>query len=406
MTGVMVANVFAWAGALGSCCWIWLLIQTLARYGSVVRIVDQPADPAPEGPGWPTLAAVFAARNEEPSVERAVRSLLGQDYPGLAVIAVDDRSTDRTGAILDAVARDDPRLRVIHVQELLPGWLGKTHALQVAAAVTTAEWLLFTDADVVFAEGALRRAVGLAVRGRFDHVAAVPDIITETIGERVFLAMFILLFALVAPPWRVADRRRKAALGLGAFNLVRGSAFRAMGGFERVSLSVDDDLRLGQALKFAGYRGSVVLGQDALSVRWQVGLGGMIRGLEKNFFGGLDYRPELVPVVLVGLVIVGVLPFAGLFHGLWWTRAVCAAGVGAIAGFFLASRRMSGVAWYHGLLLPVGAAALATALLRSVWLTYRRGGVRWRDHHYPLVALRDHVRRRNAWLREVWLSTR
>jgi hypothetical protein len=406
MSGPTIAGVFAWAGALGSCCWIWLLVQTLARYGSVARIIDQPLDPAPEGPGWPALAAVFAARNEAPAVERAVRSLLAQDYPELSVIAVDDRSTDRTGAILDAVARDDPRLRVIHVRELPPGWLGKTHALHAGASATTAQWLLFTDADVVFEQGALRRAVGLAVRGRFDHVAAVPEIVTESTVERVFMAMFTLIFALASPPWRVADRRRKASLGIGAFNLVRATAYRAIGGFEHVALSVDDDLRLAQALKFAGYRGTVVLGQEVLSVRWQVGLGGMIRGLEKNFFGSLDYRPELVPVVLVGLMVVGVLPFAGLLYGPWWPRAVCAAGVGAIAGFFLASRRMSGVAWYHGLLLPVGAASLAAALLRSVWLTYRRGGVRWRDYNYPLAALRDHVRRRNAWLREVWLSTR
>jgi hypothetical protein len=405
MTGLSVAGLVGYAGAFGACCWLWLLAQAARHWRAIAMLEDQPLD-LPSGGRWPTLAVLFAARNEETAVASAARSLLAQDYPGLEVIAVDDRSSDRTGAILDELARDDMRLRDEHVTALPPGWLGKTHALQRAAEATTADWLLLTDADVVFAPGALRRAIGLAERARLDLVVAAPDMLTETFGERVFLAPFLLLLAMKSPPWDVADRGKKAAVGAGAFNLVRAGAFRAIGGLERIALSVDDDLRLGQALKFAGYRLAVVNGQHAVSVRWQVGLGGLIRGLEKNFFGCLDYRLDQVVAVLLVLTLIGILPFAGLFVGPWWNRLTCAAGIAAFVLILAAGRRLNGVAWYHGLFLPLGAAALATALVRSVWLTYRRGGVSWRDHLYPLAALRAHVRRRNAWLRELWLSTR
>jgi glycosyltransferase involved in cell wall biosynthesis len=404
MSGAWVAEVVADAAASGACCWIYLLGMILAHRHSLVWLRDVPAEP-PAG-AWPTLAVVFAARNEAAAVEPAVRSMLALDYPGVEIIAVDDRSTDGTGETLDALAREDPRLRVVHVRELPAGWLGKTHALQSAAETSAAEWVLFTDADVVLAPDTLRRAVAYACAQWLDFLTATPDNVTDSFGERVFLAWFNLAFAMATPPWRVADRRSKAALGVGAFNLIKAEVFRAVGGFRNVALSVDDDLRLAQAVKFAGYRCGAVLGQGCVSVRWQVGLGGMVRGLEKNFFAALDFRLTLAVVGVLAVVLVGVLPFVGLFVGAWWKRAVCAAGIASATAITALARAQSGVRWYHAMFLPLGALAFTLALVRSVWLTLRRGGVRWRDHHYPIEELTAHVRRRNAWAREVWRSTR
>jgi glycosyltransferase involved in cell wall biosynthesis len=379
------------------------LVEAIRYRARDVWLDTLPADPPRDG--WPGVAVIFAARNEAARVEQATRSLLDQDYPHLELIAVDDRSTDGTGAILDALAVEDRRLRVVHIPDLPPGWLGKTHALQAAAGETPARWLLFTDADVVFAPGALRRAIALAEREQLDHVAVTPDVETEGVGERVFLAMFILMLNTYAPPRKVSDPRSKAAMGVGAFNLVRAEAFRAIGGFRRIALSVDEDMRLGQALKYAGYRAGVVMGKGMVSVRWQVGLGGMIRGLEKNFFAGAEYRLSMVAVGVFGLLVIGVAPYLALFVGPIPTRIFSALGITAVALILAAMRRQGGVAWYHALLLPVGALACVAALLRSAALAVRRGGIRWRDRLYPLDQLREHVRLRDAWTREVWRST-
>jgi glycosyltransferase involved in cell wall biosynthesis len=405
MWGVGISRVISALGVLGSLTWLAVLVRhRIHGRDTVPQLRDLPGDP-PSG-GWPSLAVVFAARNEAAMVEAAARSLTAQDYPDLRVVAVDDRSTDATGSILNAVARDEPRLKVVHVRELPSGWLGKTYALQSAADEVPADWILLTDGDVVFAPGALRKAVAFATGEGVDHLTLAPDVHTESFGERVFMAMFCLAFGLKAPPWRVTDRRCKEALGVGAFNLVRGEAFRAIGGFRRLALSVDDDMRLGQALKFAGYRPGLALGQGYVSVRWQVGVGGMVRGLEKNFFAALDFRFRDVLIGVVALLTVGVFPYAGLFVGPWWARAVCAAGVAAVSTILADARGQNGVLWYHGLFLPIGALCTVAALLRSVVSTLRNGGVRWRDHLYPLRALKAHVRLRNAWLSEVWRSTR
>jgi hypothetical protein len=404
MAWLTVTGVISGAALLGALSWIWLLAESYLHRDLFVLLETQPAEPPPTG--WPSLAVAFAARDEAAEVGKATRSLLAQDYPGLEVIAVDDRSKDDTGAILDALAREDSKLRVIHIRELPDGWLGKTHALQAASTSTTADWLLFTDADVVFAPETLRRALALAVRESLDHLTVIPDTLTESLGERAFMAMFFGLFAFYCPPWRLNDPRRKAALGVGAFNLVRAEAFRAVGGFGHVALSVDDDMRLAQALKFAGYLSRAVVGRRCLSLRWHSGLGPMIRGLEKNFFAGLDFNLPVVALAVPGMVVLGILPHVGVFVGPIWARALCAAGVASAAVFLGASRGLDGLRWYHALVLPLGTTALIVALLRSVVMTLAMGGVRWRDHLYPLGALKEHVRRRNAWANEVWRSTR
>jgi glycosyltransferase involved in cell wall biosynthesis len=391
-------------GVLGSAIWIGFFVVAAWHRDWVRRVRDLPAD-EPAG-GWPSAAVLFAARDEAASVEAAARTMLALDYPALEVVAVDDRSADGTGEILDRLAADDARLRVVHVRDLPEGWLGKTHALHVGAGATRAEWLLFTDADVMFEPTTLRRVIAHAAGEGLDHVTVTPDLPTHGEGERIFLAMFQIGLSIYAPGWDMENRRKKAAMGIGAFNLVRAEAFRAIGGFERLALSVDDDVQLGRAMKWAGYRGRMLLGDGAISVRWQVGLGGMIRGLEKNFFAGAKFRPALVAVYTLGQVVVGIGPFLGLASGPAPVRWICGVGIAVMALMLSLIGRQCGLRPYHALTMPLSAVVCITALLRSTWVTLRQGGIRWRGHLYPLAALREHVRRREAWMRELWLSTR
>jgi glycosyltransferase involved in cell wall biosynthesis len=399
-----LGSIFSLAGVLASLFWLTALAGLWRGRKQVVQLADWPADEPPGG--WPALSVIFAARDEAEHVEKATRSLLAQDYPVLEVVAVDDRSADETGAILDRLGDGDARLRVVHIRDLPAGWLGKNHALQAAADASRAEWLLLTDADVVFVSTALRRAIGFATFAAADHVTAVPEMPTETVGERLFLAMFDLIFFLHSPTRKVHDASRRAALGIGAFNLVRAEAFHAIGGFRRLALSVDDDMRLGQALKWAGYRSRVVLGLGAVSVRWHVGAAAIIRGLEKNFFAGMEFRVGGVALGIMVVLWVGAAPHVGLFVGPWWARFCCALGVGAIAAILHQVGRSNRVAWPYALSLPISALACCYAIVRSAWITLRQRGIRWRGHHYHLAELRAHVRQRAEWLRELWRSTR
>ncbi len=404
MTSASFVLVISFVCVASSLVWIVLLVSALANRRKSIKLSDlSPREPAA---GWPRLAVVIAARDEEAMIARAVRSLLDQDYPDLELIVVDDRSSDRTGAILDDLARDEPRLEVVHVDRLPEGWLGKTHAMQRGADETFAPWILFTDGDVVFAPGALRRAVAYAVDQGTDHLVALPDAITVGFGERMFMALFTLIFPIKYPYWRVDERNSRVYIGVGAFNLVRAAVFRAIGGLGRVALSVDDDMRLGQALKYAGYRTKVVNGAGEIKVRWHVGVWGMVRGVEKNFFAGIDFRLPMALAASVTMLLTTIGPLAGLFVGPWWTRLVCGLGVLAPVGLIRLVCPTQGVSPWYGLTLPLGGLAMTYALARSVVLTLRRDGVAWRGRTYPLGELRSHIRLRNHWLHEVWHSTR
>ena len=106
---------------------LWLLAAIVGVYGlESSQNLSDTKGPDPER--WPKLSVVVAALNEEATIEPALRSLAACSYPNLEIIVVNDRSTDRTGAIIDAVAREHPAVRPLHIQELPAGWLGKVHA--------------------------------------------------------------------------------------------------------------------------------------------------------------------------------------------------------------------------------------------------------------------------------------
>src|SRR5262249_25363516 len=159
----------------------------------------------------------------------AMRSLLALDYPNLEIIGVDDRSRDRTGEVLDRLARDDERLTVVHIDELPAGWLGKCHALHVGASRARGEYLLFTDRDVIFARQALRPAVAYVADRRLDHLCLNPTLIAGGFWERALVACFGMLFFAAFRPWLIPTRFRGAYCGIGAFNLVRSDVYRAVG---------------------------------------------------------------------------------------------------------------------------------------------------------------------------------
>jgi cellulose synthase/poly-beta-1,6-N-acetylglucosamine synthase-like glycosyltransferase len=146
----------------------WVRLAWLAR---VDRRALLPLPPAPAD-GLPTVTAVVPCRNEAAAVERAMRSVLAQDLPGLRVVAVDDRSGDGTGEILDRLAAADARLEVLHVRALPDGWLGKNHACHAGAARAAGEWILFTDGDVVLAPDALSRALAAARAHGLGHASS------------------------------------------------------------------------------------------------------------------------------------------------------------------------------------------------------------------------------------------
>lgn len=372
------------AGDLALALYVAYLFLLKDRASAVLEQLPLPADRA----ALPPVSLVAAARNEARNIEAAVESLLQLDYPRLEITLVDDRSTDGTGVILDRLARQHPQLNVVHVTDLPSGWLGKNHALHLGAARSHGDWLLFTDADIVFEPTTLSRAMRYALAQNVDHLVATPQCVMPSWLLQAFVLSFSYLFTLYTRPWKVRDPASDAHIGVGAFNLIRAGVYRGLGGHRQIAMRPDDDLKLGKLVKLHGFRQDVVIGRNMVLVEWYASVGEMIRGLEKNMFAGLEYDLGAVVASTILVFLTTVLPFIA------WPFVA-----GPTAGLFLATSLIYlGLAWYgarvHGLpgscalAFPLGIFTFLLIQWRSTLLTLWQNGIQWRGTRYSLVELR------------------
>ena len=381
----------------------WLrFARMLHQIGALPNLSRVPAA-LPEGASWPRLSVVVPCRNEEAAIRNALASLLAQDYPHLEVIAVDDRSDDATGAILDGLAAAHPALRVVHVEALPAGWLGKTNAMSRGAAESTGEWLLFTDADVLFAPDALRRAMAWALADGLGHAVALPHFVAPGLLERSFVSLFALLLLLHLEVNELGRAGSAAHVGVGAFNLVRRDGYDAIGGHARLRLEVVDDVKLGLLLRRSGVRQGCADSGGLVRVRWQRGFVASMRGLLKNFFAGSDYRWRGVLRTAILVPLVTTFPAVCLVLAPWLLPSL-GARVLAVAAVALpmallgtAARRVAGGRAYEGLLLPVGGLCLAAVALVSALAATLRRAVIWRGTRYDLRELKAGCVREADW---------
>jgi cellulose synthase/poly-beta-1,6-N-acetylglucosamine synthase-like glycosyltransferase len=375
----------AWGG-VASLAWIVYLLRSLYEGARLPQLARRPP---PEPSRWPSLAVVVPARDEAGPLREALATLCAQDYPNLEIVVVDDRSEDGTGRVADEAEASDPRVRSLHVAQLPEGWLGKVHALHVgAAAVPRAEWVLFTDADVHFAAGALRRAVAFAVDKRLDHLTVAPALRSDSVWQEAVTLAFGTSFLQTLRPSRLTKPGSKAFAGIGAFNLVRRELFDLTPGFRWLRLEVLDDVGLGLMIKRAGARSAMAIGHGLVEVRWYASLRAMVRGLEKNLFAGVGrFSLPRALALTVLLLAAHAGPLLALAHPLDAVRGLGLAALAGVPVFAVAIRAGGGARLRAGLLHPFGGLVLAWALARSALVCWHRGGVTWRGTTYPIETL-------------------
>jgi glycosyltransferase involved in cell wall biosynthesis len=394
-------NMFDWtllywiSGLLLALIWLVPALQ-LALHFSEVADLTQPEWNPPQDTALPSLTIVVPARNEEAEIEAALRSLLQLNYPQYQVVAVNDRSTDKTGEIMERLAAEPSsagKLRVLHVRDLPSGWLGKVHAMWLGAQTsatqqTGGDWLLFTDADCVFHPDSLRRAMHYSTKTSTDHLVLFPTAHMKTLGESMMIGFPQVMSSFAMRPWKVRDPKARDHIGVGAFNLLRRSAYDAIGTYEKLRLEVVDDLMLGETIKKAGLRQDVVFGRDLVSLRWAVGAAGVVANLEKNLFAFLQFRISLVLAVCALTFFLCVCPFLGIFMAPGWAKAAFAVAVAMIALVYTLSGRLMGTSALLFLTCPIAALVFEFAALQSAFLALRDGAITWRGTKYSLEELK------------------
>lgn len=335
------------------------------------------------------VSVIVAACNEAAHIEPAILTLLRQDYPHLEIIAVNDRSVDDTGLILEKLRQQHPeKLQVIHVENLPPGWMGKNHALKSGAEHARGEYLLFTDADIHMEKSTISRAVGYLRRERLDHIS----LIFRNVSPGILLNSLILDAGTgllqCFRPWRARSGSPRYYMGVGGFNMVRRSVYDRIGGFAAIKMHPVDDIMLGKIIKRGGYRQECLLGQDLVSVSWYGSVGQMIDGLIKNVLAVIHYRFFLVPALLAVLFLLHILPLWGLvfFSGIARLLFGLALLMKMTASYL--GTRMLGISPWCALGTLISPYLIFYIYVKATWRNARDNGIYWRGTHYSLAELR------------------
>jgi chlorobactene glucosyltransferase len=309
----------------------WLVSSVLTLYGLSRQKPLLPTNPSPmTARDAPLVSVLVPARNEQHRVlADCIRSILAQDYESFEVIAVNDRSTDETGSILESLAKSDDRLRVVEGEEPPAGWLGKPYAMQQALKHARGEWILATDADMIFDKAVLRTAMDSTFAGKGDAMTLIPHFEASSFWERVMIPTWtwvLLMFTLV---YRSSNPKTQGAVGIGGFFLMRRTILERVGGYEALKDEVLEDVRLAEMIKRSGARLFTEYAPNLLSTRMYRNFGEMWECSTKNWFAGMKFS---LPFALLGVFS---MYFMSVVPSLIALASAIGIGVGVSAGLWL-----------------------------------------------------------------------
>jgi cellulose synthase/poly-beta-1,6-N-acetylglucosamine synthase-like glycosyltransferase len=341
--------------------------------------MDLPPDP-------PLVSMLIPAKDEGQRITACLESVLAQDYPNFTVVAINDRSTDDTGAIIDRVASTSQRLRAVHITNLPPGWLGKCNALATAARDAEGKWLLFVDSDVKLERDALSTVLALAEARGYDAVSMMTRLECHNFWEKLLMPLNAATVSTICTVSLTNnDNRKSIAFANGQFFLIRREVYEAVGGHAAVRDNIVEDVALMRLIKSRGFKCRLFSGQSFASTRMHDTLGKMFQGWARIYSGVTRRRPARLLIAIFFVLISGASAYAALVFGLTRSNArwlMTGAAHLALATLILAVvYAWSGNRKRYALLFPLAAPMLSTIYLNAIRSCFT-GRIAWRGTSY------------------------
>jgi chlorobactene glucosyltransferase len=358
-------------------------------------LFDQPCS-LPDPP--PPATILIPAKDEGERVRSCLRSALAQDYPSFKVIAVDDRSVDETGRVMDEVAQESPNLKVLHIPHgsLPEGWTGKCHALSQAVKDADGRWLLFVDSDAIIEPHALRQCVALCEAKDVQLFSLMPKLECHGIWESLLVplagccASTMFLVALTNN-----DHLPRLAFANGQFLMMRKDVYDAIGGHANESIrdKFCEDLAFARMLKPQGRRVRVSWGADLLTVRMYSSLSSIFKGWGRNFYAGSLGKPWQILLAIFFVIVCSFSAYAALgwsvyrffepvnAYGAYGWLSAAVVHMAFITGVLGMVYSWSGNSKLNGLFFPISGTMLLGILFKSLKMCIT-GKVEWRGTSY------------------------
>ena len=321
----------------------WLLAWVLKNDPSLS------IDPPTELTDPPLVSVIVPARNEEANIGRCLEGLLAQSYRRREILVVDDRSEDATAEVVRRYQEQHPEVRLVQIDELPPGWTGKTHALARAASEARGDWFLFVDADTYLHEHNLANAIAYVRRHDSDGLTLLARAECRTFWERALQPLLGSMLVIRFPLATVNDPKRRLAFANGQYILMSRSCYRQVGGHEAVRGELLEDIAMARRAKAQACRLTLVYGFQAARVRMYGSFREMWRGWRRIYIHAFGRSvASLVLSILLILVfsldpltlttVAGVhLVMAG-GGGFWW--GLFALGAAQVTAMFVVTYRM------------------------------------------------------------------
>jgi len=366
-----------------------LLIYRERRDGFLLT-GDYPGPPADA----PLVSVLVAAKDEAGNIETCVRTMLSQDYPNFEMIVCDDRSEDGTGDIVERIAAEDDRVRLVRINDLPDGWCGKNNAMNTGIREARGDWICMIDADCrQTSDRTLSVAVQYAQDTEADMLSVLPILEMNGFWENVVQPVCGGVMMIWFHPEKVNDPDKPNAYANGAFMMMKRSAYEAIGGHEAYKDKLNEDMHMALGVKQHGLRLRVARSRGLYLVRMYTSLRNIFRGWSRIFFGTFGTLKRLSISLLV-ILMMGVHPYvcaalglglaAAGTHSPWWLvcgivgSAAVVMQQSVIFRFYRLISARPTLAWTYLLGNLIAAAALVGAIMKL------RSGAKvvWRNTSY------------------------
>ncbi len=276
------------------------LFRNIRNYSIPGELLDSP----------PLVSILVPARNEEKNIRRCLRSLLRQDYPNFEILVLDDNSIDRTADIVQEIAKNDRRVKLISGMPLKKGWLGKCWACHQLSRKANGDFFIFTDADTLHFKDTVSKSMVALTRNGLDGLSVYPKQITVTFNERMTVP-FIIFFILVFFPLFLINKTKSGlfSTGIGQYFLFKREAYEKMDGHESVKSEILEDIHLSKHIKRAGFKYMVFDGRNNISCRMYRNSGEVVKGFSKFIYPAFDYNVFMEALAMILFSLIFLLPF-------------------------------------------------------------------------------------------------
>lgn len=378
MTSILLA--LPWAGIIA---FLLLIVKPVRQLTNITFLDLERA---------PSVGVIIPARNESENIEECLASLTKSRYPNFEIIVVDDCSEDGTAELARTVPPGNAKRLVVIDGEALPeGWLGKPWACQQGARATSAELLVFADADTTHGDRLLSRSITELQNEDADLLNVLGFQVMESFWERLVQPQIFLAVVFRHPDLERSARSSQWQDGVanGQFMLIPRTSYEAIGGHESVRDRVLEDLALAQTVKRHGRTFVIRMAMDDLTTRMYHSLGGLIAGWSRLIQMGSTQGQPLVSsfgVVAVATFCFWIVPPLMLLSALLgfggetlliWSALVCSLSVGIHAAFL----HFLGAPAYYAVFYPLGSFVVLYIVIRS---KVRVSDVEWKGRRYTV----------------------